>query len=99
MFIEDWLEVISTEEGQFSLKLVQNPLYTKEVLVDLRVEIMLVDYPQSQPALIPITVSKKQCVPTDFAYSKVTDQEIVVGDEPKTIEIQLNQEPCNFEIQ
>ena len=45
IFIEDWLEVISTEEGLFSLKLEQNPLYTKEVLVDLQIEIMLVDYP------------------------------------------------------
>ena len=48
---------------------------------------MLVDQPLSTPALIPITVSKKECVPTDFSYIETSALELVVGEDKKEIVI------------
>ena len=63
------------------MKLEQNPDYTKLVKVDLLLEVMLVNHPLSTPALIPITVSQKECVPIEFTYIDLPPtQQMVVGD-------------------
>jgi len=59
-------------------------------MVELYLEIKLSDYPNSKPALLPINVSVRECVPANFAFSELADQVLTVGDPTRVLEVHLN---------
>ena len=84
--------------SQFSFRLEQNPIYTKLVLVELFLQIQLTEHTESTPALLPFKVSRKECIPSNFSYNQLPDQEIVIGDEELVLELTISQQPCEYTI-
>lgn len=98
-FDEDWFQIKLLEgEEEFKFELTQNPLFTKVVVVDLYLQVKLVDHSQSESALIPVKVSLRECVPTDFEFGTIANELMSVGDDAKVIAITHSQQPCEYQV-
>jgi len=57
----------------------------KVVYLDLILQIKLEEHAKSIPALLPITVGMRECVPTNFAFDKIPNIVFNVGDSSDAI--------------
>lgn len=62
---------------------------------------MLERYPESTPALLPINISLRECVPIDFSFSEISEKIIIIGSDSglTKINVQHSQSPCNYDIE
>ena len=62
-------------------------MYSKVIMIEFYLEIRLKDQLESESAILPIAVSFRECVPSNFEFSQILDIEVIVGQEEQRISI------------